>query len=150
MIKDYSIEDRWIEVKEPIVEYYGSDALNKLTYAIIGACFDVHNELGQGFLEAVYKDALEIELKKRNINFERERKYKISYKGVTLPHFYYADFVIENQVILELKAQEGDMEEHYKQVINYLAVSTCEIGLLINFGTSSLKYKRILLTKKSV
>ena len=150
MTKNYSIEETWIEVKEPIIEYYGSSSLNKLTYAILGACFDVHNELGQGFLESVYKDALEIELKKRTISFEREKKYQISYKGVTLPHFYYADFVIENQVILELKAQEGDMEGHYKQVINYLAVSKCEIGLLINFGVGSLKYKRILLTKKSV
>lgn len=147
MIKNYNINEGWVEVKEPIVDYYGTTSLNKLTYEVIGACFDVHNELGQGFLEAVYKDALEIEFKKRNINFEREKKYEICYKGITLPHYYYADFVIENQLILELKAQEGDIEEHFKQVINYLAVSKCEIGLLINFGVESLKYKRVLLTK---
>jgi len=147
MNSNYTIEEIWTEVKEPKAAYVGSDLLNQLTHHIIGACFDVHNELGKGFLEIVYKDAFEYELKERDIYFEREKKYEIKYKEIILPHYYYADFVIENKVIVEIKAQEGAIEENIKQVINYLAASNCQVGLLINFAEKSLKYKRIILTK---
>jgi GxxExxY protein len=147
MTSNYTIEEVWTEVKEPKAEYFGSDSLNQLTHQIIGACFDVHNELGKGFLEIVYKDALEYELKERDIYFEREKKYEIKYKEIILPHYYFADFVVMDKVIVEIKAQEGAIEEHVKQVINYLAASDCQVGLLINFAEKSLKYKRILLTK---
>ena len=143
----YEIEDNWIEVKDPVSDINSSDPLNKTTYEVIGSCFDVYNELGKGFLEIVYKDAIQIEFNKRNIQFEREKKYEINYKGVILPHYYYSDFVIENNIILEVKAQEGVIENHFKQIINYLAVSKCQIGLLVNFGENSLKYKRVILTK---
>ena len=99
------------------------------------------------FLEIVYKDALEYELKEREIYFEREKKYEIKYKEIILPHYYLADFVVMDKVIVEIKAQEGAIEENVKQVINYLAASECQVGLLINFAEKSLKYKRILLTK---
>ncbi len=143
MVEYKAIED-WIEVKEPLSDYGG---VNDLTYDIIGCCFEVHNQLGRGFLVAVYKDALEYELKKRQIEYVRERKFEIEYKEIVLPHFYIADFVVEDEVILEVKAQQGVVEENYKQVINYLAVSKRGLGLLINFGEQSLKYKRIALTK---
>ncbi|HWY11993.1 MAG TPA: GxxExxY protein [Bacteroidia bacterium] len=143
---DYDLIDTWIEVKDPKTEFKNTP-INKITYEVIGACFDVYNELGRGFLEIVYKDALEIELKRRSLFYEREKKYEIDYKGTILPHYYFSGFVVERNIILEVNAQEGVVENHTKQTINYLAVSKCEIGLLVNFGEKSLKYKRIILTK---
>jgi GxxExxY protein len=116
-----------------------------LTYEILGGCMNVHKELGRGFLEIVYKDALEIEFKKRGIFFQREKKYEIFYDGILLPHYYQADFVIDEKVILEVKSQQGVIDEHYKQVLNYLAVSKCKLGLLVNFGQDSLQFKRLVL-----
>ncbi|MCD6066286.1 MAG: GxxExxY protein [Bacteroidetes bacterium] len=135
------------EVNEPVIGYHSFGSVNDLTYKTIGCCFDVHNELGKGFSEIVYKDALEYELKKRNINYSREKKFEIKYKDIILPHCFFADFVINDQIILEVKAQQGVIDEHIKQVLNYLAISECELGLLVNFGESSLKYKRLALTK---
>ncbi len=73
------------------------------SYQIIGKCFEVHNNLGPGFLEIVYKDALEYEFRKANIPFEREKEYVVNYKTITLPHKFYADFVVFDNIILEIK-----------------------------------------------
>jgi len=118
---------------------------NDLSYKIIGACMEVYNTMGRGFLEAVYKDCLCVELEKRKIEFKKEKKFEIYYKSVKIPRAYFADFIIEDKIILEIKAQSGIIEENLKQTINYLAVSKCKIGLIVNFGESSLKYKRIIL-----
>ena len=107
----------------------------------------VFNYLGSGFLEAVYQDALEIEFIKRNIPFEREKKLPIIYEGQTLQHHYIADFFCYNNIIVETKAVKTLAEEHYAQVINYLKITNKQLGLLINFGSSSLQHKRIILTK---
>lgn len=144
---NYILEDTWIEVKDPVNDLKDLAALNEISYKVIGSCFEVYNELGRGFLEIVYKDALQLEFAKRNLFFEREKKFEIDYKGTILPHYYYSDFVVENNLILEIKAQEGVIENHTKQVLNHLAVSKCKIGLLVNFGEQSLKYKRLILTK---
>ena len=127
--------------------YYSKDKypLQEESFEIIGLCMEVHKILGKGLSEVVYKDAIEFELKSKNIPFERERKYEIEYKGAILPHYYFADFVINDKIILEVKAQEGVLEDHYQQVINYLAVSKLKLGLLINFGENSLKFKRVIL-----
>jgi GxxExxY protein len=117
------------------------------TYKLIGVCMEVHRNLGKGFLEVVYKDALQYELRKVNIGFEREKKFEIAYKDIILPHYYIADFVAFGKIIIEVKAQENVAENHYKQVINYLAVSKLKLGLIINFGEESLKFKRVALTK---
>jgi len=117
----------------------------KETYEIIGICMEVHKHLGHGFLEIVYKDALEFEFKKQGIHFEREKKYEIDYKGHILPHKFYADFIVYDSVILEVKATNGIADDHYARVINYLAASKCNIGLLVNFGEPSLKTKRLIL-----
>ncbi|WP_370226680.1 GxxExxY protein [Mesoflavibacter sp.] len=114
-------------------------------YKIIGLCMEAHNQLGKGFNEVVYADALEIELIDNNIAYSRETKFAISYKGNTLPHKYKADFIIDDKIILELKAIEALNSAHVKQTLNYLAVSKLKLGLLINFGDESLKYKRIVL-----
>lgn len=115
------------------------------SYNIIGACMEVHKELGKGFSEFVYGDALEIELINSGINYKREVKYNITYKGDLLPHYYVADFVIDNKIILEIKAIESLSKSHVKQTLNYLAASKIKLGLLVNFGEDSLTYKRILL-----
>ena len=77
------------------------------SYTIIGKCFEVHNNLGRGFLEIVYKDALEYEFRKAGIPYEREKEYTVNYKGLILPHKFYADFVVFDKIILEIKAVSG-------------------------------------------
>jgi len=84
---------------------------------------EVHNNLGAGFLEIVYKDALELEFRKADIPYEREQKYEVNYKGTTLPHKFYADFVVFDSIILEVKAVSGIADEFVAQAINYLKVS---------------------------
>lgn len=118
--------------------------LQQETHAIIGACMDVHKELGHGLLEVVYKDAVEYEFTKRNIHFQREKEFEIRYKDFILPHKFYADFVVFGLVILEIKAQKNIIDENYKQIINYLALSKSKVGLIINFGEPSLKFKRVI------
>lgn len=119
--------------------------LQQETYQILGICMEIHRILGKGFLEIVYKDALELELKQRSIIYEREKEYLVEYKGKILPHRFYADFVVFDDIILEVKAQAGIVDEHYSQTINYLAVSKCKIGLIVNFGDTSLQTKRVIL-----
>lgn len=115
------------------------------SYAIIGACMEVHKYLGPGFLEVVYKDAIEIELMRTGIYFEREKKYEVMYKGDKLQHFYVADFVVEEVVILEVKAAAALSPVFIAQTINYLKVSGNKLGLLINFGETQLMVKRLVL-----
>ena len=119
--------------------------LQKESFEIIGICMEVHRILGKGFLEIVYKDALEYEFNVRGIPYEREKKYEVQYKEIILPHKFYADFVVFNNIILEVKAQKGIVDEHFKWVVNYLAVSKCQLGLIANFGEDSLVTKRIIL-----
>lgn len=106
---------------------------------------EVHKVLGKGYSEAVYKDALEIEFKLNNIHFEREKGYDINYKNYKLPRKYFADFVIYNKIILEIKAIEKITSSNLKQTLKYLAISKHRLGLLVNFGEDYLTYKRIIL-----
>lgn len=106
---------------------------------------EVHRFLGGGFLEIVYKDALEYEFQKRGIYYLREKQFDIKYKEIVLPHKYYADFTIFDKIILEVKAVDGIPDEFIKQTINYLAVSNYKLGLIINFGRDKLLYKRVVL-----
>lgn len=115
------------------------------SYKIIGICMDVHNILGKGHSEVIYEDAMEYEFKLSNIKFEREKQFKIEYKNIILPHYYFADFIVFNNIILEIKAIEFLNSSHIKQTLNYLAASKLKLGLLINFGEDSLKYKRVIL-----
>lgn len=115
------------------------------SFQIIGILFEVHNNLGGGFSEIVYKDALEYELKKLNIPFEREKEYVVHYKDTILNHKFYADFILFDKIILELKSCEKLDSKHIAQCINYLKVSTNKLAILANFNNKSLEHKRIVL-----
>lgn len=114
------------------------------SYKIIGICMEVHNNLGPGFLEVVYKDALEYEFKLAGIPFEREKEFVVNYKGIILPHKFYADFVVYDKIILEVKAVSEIYEKSVAQALNYLSVSGCRLSLIVNFGELSLNHKRII------
>jgi len=118
------------------------------TYAVIGAAMEVHRELGCGFLEAVYQEALALELTERDIRYEREVELPVSYKGRKLNTAYKADFICFDSVIVELKAVDKLAGTHEAQIINYLKASGFEIGLLLNFGTKSLQHKRLVLSTR--
>lgn len=115
------------------------------TYKIIGICMEVHRNLGPGLLEIIYKDAIEIELKENSIFFEREKEFIIEYKGKILPHKFYADFVVNEDIILEIKAVKELSNEHTAQILNYIKLAHSEIGLLVNFQTKSLQHKRFVI-----
>ena len=118
--------------------------LKEESYKIIGACMEVHKELGMGFREIVYKDALEMEFKENNIKFSREKQYDIFYKGKKLPRKYYADFVVFGSIILEVKAAITIVNPFVYQTINYLKTSGMKLGIIVNFGEKSLTYKRVV------
>lgn len=114
------------------------------SYKIRGALFAVHNELGCGFLERVYQDALEVEFRLRNIPFEREKAIQIVYKGEPLGEPYRADFVCYGKVIIELKSVSEILDVHRAQIINYLKATKMKLGFLVNFGEESLNVERIV------
>jgi len=114
------------------------------SYKIIGACFEAHKILGHGFKESVYKDALEVEFKKIGVPFQREKSYNIFYKEEKLKHFFVADFIVYDTIILEIKIGQYIGDPYLKQTLNYLKASGLKLGIVINFGTSSLEYQRVL------
>ncbi len=119
--------------------------LKEETYEVIGLCMEVHSQLGAGFLEIVYKDALEYEFQKANMFYKREQEYCVNYKGTILPHKFFADFVVFDSIGLEIKCASGIVDEHIAQAINYLKISRNRIALVVNFGETRLNYKRLIL-----
>ena len=113
-------------------------------YAIIGACMEVHRELGMGFLEPVYQEAFAVELATQGIPFEREAQLTILYKGNPLKKKYFSDFVCYERILVELKAVKELLPEHEAQLFNYLKAMGYQLGLLVNFGQPSLTHKRIV------
>ena len=114
-------------------------------YAIVGACFEVYNELGCGFLEAVYQEALEIELALRGIPFRPQAELGLVYKGRALKQIYQPDFICYEKIILEIKAASDLDDGHRAQVHNYLKATGHRLGLLVNFGHyPRLQYQRIV------
>ena len=118
------------------------------SYKIIGACMKVHRTLGPGFLEAVYEEALAIEFKKEKIPFKKQIKLNVFYGDEKLKKYYKADFICYDKIILEIKSVGFMPQTFQMQLKNYLVSTKMELGMLINFGTSSLTYKRILNSNK--
>ena len=114
-------------------------------YSIIGSAMEVHKQLGYGFLESVYQEALAHEFVSSSVPFEKEKILEIEYKGITLKKKFIADFVCFDSIIVELKAVDALNDEHISQVINYLRATNLRLGLLINFGAGKLQYKRVIL-----
>ncbi|OWP84066.1 NADH:ubiquinone oxidoreductase [Flavobacterium davisii] len=114
-------------------------------YKIIGICMEVHRILGPGLLEIVYKDALEIEFRENNIPFEREKELTIDYKGIILLHKFYADFIVFDEIILEIKSAKEINNEHIAQTLNYMKLAETQLGIIANFQNKSLVHKRLIL-----
>lgn len=116
----------------------------KESYEIIGVCMEIHRTLGPGLLEIVYKDAMEYEFNNRDLWYEREKEYLVRYKEVILPHKFYADFVVMDKIILEIKAVSQIQNESIARAINYLKISGNRLALVVNFGAPELVYKRVV------
>ena len=118
------------------------------SYNLIGAAIEVHKQIGCGFTQPIYQEAFEEELRLRGIPFEREKTINVTYKGKVLSKNFRPDFVCYEKIIVELKAVSEFTDEHVAQVYNYLKASGLELGILLNFGTTSLVHKRIPCNKK--
>ncbi len=116
------------------------------TYKVIGACMTVHKNLGSGFLESVYQEALSKELEKAQVPYVAFKKLNVFYDGSALDKYFIADFVCYEKIILEIKSVYFLNKNLESQVINYLKTTNKEVGLLINFGEKSLKWKRFINT----
>jgi GxxExxY protein len=117
-----------------------------LTGKIIGAAMEVHRELGCGFLEAIYQEAIEHELKLQRIAFIRQKPHRVTYKDVVLRHPYIPDLIVDDKVVVDLKAIQGIGPIEEAQMVNYLRITGLEVGLIINFAGRSLEWKRLVLS----
>ncbi|MBA4275278.1 GxxExxY protein [Flavobacterium sp.] len=122
-------------------EYYYKKDEN---YTIVGICMEVHRLLGAGLLEIVYKDALEIEFRNNNIPFEREKEFSVEYKGIILPHKFYTDFIVYDDIILEVKSVKEISNDHLAQTLNYMKLANTPVGIIANFQNKSLVHKRLI------
>ena len=127
-------------MSEPNEYYYKKNE----NYEIVGICMEVNRILGPGLLEIVYKDALEIELKIHNIPYEREKEYNVAYKGIILPHKFYADFVVYSDIILEVKSIKEISNDNLAQTLNYMKLADTPVGIIANFQNKSLVHKRLI------
>jgi GxxExxY protein len=125
------------------VDYSDRDR-DPLTEKIIAACYQVHSELGPGFVERIYRSALKAALKKSELNYEEEKEFSVSFQGEKVGKFR-TDLVVEDKVIVEIKALEGRMPRVFEsQVISYLKASGLNVGLLVNFGNRSCEVRRLM------
>ncbi len=135
------------ELQQEMIEWICLDLTlrgmeNKLTSQIINAAYQVHNELGFGFLEQVYQKALKLILDLNDLENKLEHKVEVTFRNQSIGH-YFADVVVEDEVVIELKAVKELCPEHSAQLINYLKAGNYKIGLLINFGSAKLEFKRL-------
>ena len=115
------------------------------SYKVIGICMNIHKTLSMGLKEINYKDAMEVDFIEEGISFERERKFTVKYKNKILRNPYYADFVVFDSIVIEVKSATILVDSHVAQALSYLAVSGMRLALLVNFGERSLTWKRIVL-----
>ena len=114
------------------------------SFELIGICMKVHRELGPGFKEVVYKDALELEFQANNIPYVREKSFTVSYKGLGLRRKFCVDFIVYDSILLEAKSTSTIIQRFVSIVLNYLRVTGLKLGIIANFGESSFKYKRVI------
>lgn len=119
---------------------------DKECYLIIGVAMKVHTQLGKGFKEIVYKDALAEAFRMNNIPFSRETRFQVVFEGKVLPHGFNADFFVFDSIVLEIKANPKIFLDGFIQTLNYLKASKVKLGILINFGEHRLKFRRIVCT----
>ena len=119
---------------------------NDLVYQVVGCAMEVINELGHGLREKTYEEALVVEFKTNNILFSQQKIYRVYYKNVHIDD-YIPDLLVNNGLIVEIKVVENICDEHIGQVINYLKISGCSLGLILNFKHSKLEWKRVIYTK---
>ena len=150
LLKEMLIFVRKLSINKMYVDMNDKVLFRNESYNLIGAAMAVHSELGCGFTEPIYQEAFEKELLWRHIPFEREKTFKVYYKGAELSKRFVPDFFCYGKIIVELKAVSDLIGEHHSQVYNYLKASGLGLGLLINFGKTSLDYKRIPCTTKFV
>jgi len=136
--KKHDMHDR----KRHDMQDYTQPPYSELTETILGSCFDIMNELGSGFLESVYKNALFIAIKEKGLNVETEKRFEVIFRERKIG-LYIADLIVEGVVIVELKCCESLLGEHQAQLINYLKASGVLVGLLVNFGKRKVDYKRL-------
>jgi GxxExxY protein len=130
-------------VFKPDIKTKEKHVFEKLSETIIGAAIKVHKELGPGFLESIYEQALKIELSETNLNFECQKEIKIEYHGKEVGT-HRLDLVIENSIIVELKAVKELTDTHFAQLISYLRATDLKVGLLLNFAKPTLEIKRVV------
>lgn len=114
------------------------------SFAIIGAAMEVYNQLGSGFVEKVYQDALEIEFELRGIPYKREEHLPVFYKGRQIKHDFFVDFICYDKTVIECKAVSEILNIHKIQTLNYIKINNLKLGIVINFSNQSLEYKRIV------
>ncbi len=118
------------------------------TYKIIGLCMEVQKTLGYGFMEVIYKDAMEAEFAQNDLLFHREADLSVDYKGKILKHKFVADFIISKKIIVEVKScEKGITQDHIAKTLNYLKASGYNVGLIINYGKRRLEYKRLVFSQ---
>jgi GxxExxY protein len=130
-------------VFKPNIKAGGKKVFEKLSKAIIGAAIKVHKELGPGFLESIYEEALKVELSEANLNFEYQKEIKIEYHGKEVGN-HRLDLVIEKEIIVELKAVKELADAHLAQLLSYLKATNLKVGLLLNFAKPTLEIKRVV------
>lgn len=124
---------------------FENNEFSDISYQLTGACFEVNRLMGAGLLEKCYQQALEIELRMRGIPFEREKRIEVFYKGIKLDLDYIADFIVDGRVIMELKAVSALDKNHEAQILNYMHLTGCRFGMLVNFGKRGAEIQRYVL-----
>jgi len=114
------------------------------SFKIVGICMNIHSVLGMGLKEINYQDAMEIEFIDNNIPYKREQRFKVIYKNKILRSPYIADFVLFDKIIIEVKSAASIIDAHLAQTLSYLKVSNMKLGIIVNFGEKSLRYKRVV------
>lgn len=115
----------------------------ELSYQLVGICFAVHNALGPSYQEKYYQRAVEVELKKAKVPYQKEIKFNLNYSGTNIGRYYF-DFLIDNKIVLELKVAPAISKKDIGQLLRYLRKSDLKLGILVNFGINKLEYKRII------